>query len=66
MTIKREEVIKLAKQYYEQEHQNTKLISGESYIAASGKMVDSENLGNLIDSSLDMWLTADRYSDQFS
>lgn len=65
MTIKREEVIKLAKQYYEQEHQNTKLIPGESYIAASGKMVDSDDLGNLIDSSLDMWLTAGRYSDQF-
>lgn len=65
MTIKREEVIELAKQYYEQEHQNTKLIPGESYIAASGKMVDSDDLGNLIDSSLDMWLTAGRYSDQF-
>lgn len=65
MTIKREEVIALAKQYYEQEHENTKLIPGVSYIAASGKQVDSDDLGNLIDSSLDMWLTAGRYSDIF-
>lgn len=65
MTIRREEVITLAKQYYEQEHENTKLIPGVSYIAASGKQVDSDDLSNLIDSSLDMWLTAGRYSDIF-
>ena len=65
MTIKREDVIKLAKEYYNQEHQSTKLIPGVSYIAASGKMVNSDELGLLIASSLDMWLTAGRYSDQF-
>lgn len=65
MTIKREEVIELAKQYYEQEHENTKLIPGVSYIAPSGKRVDSDDLGYLVDSSLDMWLTAGRYSDIF-
>lgn len=65
MTIKREEVIELAKQYYDQEHENKKLIPGVSYIAPSGKRVDSEDLANLIDSSLDMWLTAGRYSDTF-
>lgn len=65
MTIKREEVIELAKKYYEQEHQTTKLIPGESYLAASGKVVDSEDLGALVDSSLDMWLTAGRYGNEF-
>lgn len=65
MTIKREDIIALAKQYYEQEHENTKLIPGVNYIAPSGKRVDSEDLANLIDSSLDMWLTAGRYSDTF-
>lgn len=49
MTIKREDVIKLAKEYYNQEHQSTKLIPGVSYIAASGKMVNSDELGLLID-----------------
>lgn len=65
MTIKREEVIELAKKYYEQEHVDTKLIPGVSYIAASGKQVDSGDLGNLIDASLDMWLTSGRYGDEF-
>lgn len=63
--IKREDVIELAKQYYMQEHPDDKLIPGESYIAASGKRVGIDELGNLIDSSLDMWLTAGRYSNQF-
>lgn len=65
MTIKREEVIELAKKYYEQEHENTKLIPGVNYIAASGKQVDSGDLGNLVDASLDMWLTSGRYGDEF-
>lgn len=65
MRIKREEVIELAKKYYEQEHVNTKLIPGVSYIAASGKQVDSGDLGNLVDASLDMWLTSGRYGDEF-
>lgn len=63
--IKREDVIKLAKQYYLQEHPDDKLIPGKSYIAASGKKVGVDELANLIDSSLDMWLTAGRYSNQF-
>jgi CDP-4-dehydro-6-deoxyglucose reductase, E1 len=38
---------------------------GKTYIPASGKMVDFEDLAHLLDASLDMWLTAGRYSDDF-
>ncbi len=34
-------------------------------ISASGKIVDENDLSNLIDASLDMWLTAGRFVDEF-
>lgn len=35
------------------------------YIPASGKVLDSDELCAMIDSSLDMWLTAGRFNDKF-
>ena len=35
------------------------------YIPPSGKLLDEEDLLQLIDASLDMWLTAGRFNDQF-
>ena len=36
-----------------------------SYIPPSGKLLDEEDLLNMIDASLDMWLTSGRFNDQF-
>ncbi len=37
----------------------------KDYIAASGKVLDQAELFNMIDASLDMWLTAGRFNDEF-
>lgn len=39
--------------------------AGQSYIPVTGKIVDADDLVNLLDASLDMWLTAGRYADLF-
>lgn len=36
-----------------------------SYIPASGKVLDKADLSNMIDATLDMWLTAGRFNDRF-
>ncbi len=36
-----------------------------NYIPPSGKVVDESELHNMIDASLDMWLTTGRFNDQF-
>ena len=38
---------------------------GVSYIPASGKVLDENDLVNMIDASLDMWLTTGRYAERF-
>lgn len=40
-------------------------VPGESVIPVSGKVLDVEDFVSLVDSSLDGWLTAGRFTDQF-
>lgn len=45
---------------------NTKktILPGESYIPVTGKIVDNEDVLQMVDASLDAWLTAGRFSDE--
>lgn len=61
----REEIIKLSRKYFEGKQGSSIIIPGVSYIPPSGKVVDSSDLANIVDASLDMWLTAGRYADKF-
>lgn len=44
---------------------NKKIVPGVNYIPVSGKVLDADDAVNLVDASLDMWLTAGRFADQF-
>ncbi|MBU3176428.1 lipopolysaccharide biosynthesis protein RfbH [Clostridium estertheticum] len=61
----RDKILERVKAFYKENNLNKKFISGETYIPASGKVVDEDDLYNLIDASLDMWLTSGRYGDEF-
>lgn len=63
--ISRSDILDKIKEYYIENNIEKKFIKGETYIPVSGKVVDEDDLHNLIDASLDMWLTAGRYSDEF-
>lgn len=59
------EILNKAKQFFKEKNSEQKFVYGETYIPASGKVIDEDDLANLIDASLDMWLTSGRYADQF-
>lgn len=40
-------------------------VPGETFIPASGKVVDGDDLAMLVEASLDMWLTAGRFAEAF-
>ena len=44
---------------------NKKIIPGESYIPVTGKVLDEDDILLGVDSMLDAWLTAGRYSEEF-
>lgn len=60
--ILREKVREAAIAYYNGVYGEKKELS---YIPASGKKLDAEELCNMIDASLDMWLTTGRFNDEF-
>lgn len=59
------EILEKVKEFYKGKNLDKKFIAGETYIPASGKVLDEEDLSSLIDASLDMWLTSGRYGDEF-
>lgn len=58
----RELVIESVKKYYQEVYAAKKELD---YIPPSGKLLDEDDLVNLVNASLDMWLTADRYNAEF-
>jgi CDP-4-dehydro-6-deoxyglucose reductase, E1 len=62
MTTTRQDILSLSRRFHE-DREIEDFVPGVSYIPASGKIVDADDLAFLIDASLDMWLTAGRYAD---
>lgn len=60
----RSQIIAMARDYFDAKPQSD-FVPGETYIPPSGKVMDADDCANLIDSALDMWLTAGRYANQF-
>ncbi|OXT09506.1 lipopolysaccharide biosynthesis protein RfbH [Thermoanaerobacterium thermosaccharolyticum] len=66
LSNEREQIFKEVKNYYREiKNKEKSFITGETYIPPSGKVLDEDDLINLIDASLDMWLTSGRYAKEF-
>jgi len=63
----RQEILEKTKDLYKLEHEKKQkdFKLGEQMIPFAGRVYDEEELVNLVDSSLDFWLTAGRYADDF-
>lgn len=62
------EILQKTKEYYELVHkpmQTKAFISGKSRVNYAGRVFDEKEMINLVDSSLDFWLTYGDYSKQF-
>ncbi len=62
--MKRPEVLDAARAFY-REQRKPEFKWGQSYIPPSGKVLDEDDLVNMVDASLDMWLTTGRYGHEF-
>jgi CDP-6-deoxy-D-xylo-4-hexulose-3-dehydrase len=61
----REEIIQKSRGFFEVAHSPKTFEPGKTYIPATVKVMDGDDLAHLIDASLDMWLTAGRFSKEF-
>ncbi len=60
----RKQILKKVIEFY-YEKQKGKFIPGETVIPYAGRVYDEKEMINLVDSSLDFWLTVGRYARQF-
>lgn len=60
----RQEILDKVAEYYNLEHGNKEYAEGD-LIPFARRIFDETELVNLVDSSLDLWLTAGRYHDEF-
>jgi len=63
--LDRENIISASREYFEKNYKNKEFIPGQTYIPPTGKVLDADDCANLIEASLDMWLTAGRFADEF-
>ena len=61
----RSEILEKVKLLYEYRKSQEEFVPGESYVNYAGRVYDEKDMMNLVDSSLDFWLTAGRYADEF-
>jgi CDP-6-deoxy-D-xylo-4-hexulose-3-dehydrase len=61
----REEILKLVRQYYRQKFGSRKFDPRSDLVHYAGRVFDEKELVNLVDASLDFFLTANRYAEQF-
>lgn len=62
---KRKEIVEMAKSFFNSAHGPKPFVPGETYIPVTTKVLDQDDMGSLIDASLDMWLTAGRFAADF-
>ena len=61
----RQEILDLVAQYCDKYHNIDKPFAEGDRIPYASRVYDSEEMVNLVDSSLEFWLTAGRYTDEF-
>lgn len=61
----KEEIFKKVEEFYKLKHLNKKFIPGATLINYAGRVFDANEIINLVDASLDFWLTAGRFASEF-
>jgi len=63
--ILRQRILDLVAEYHQFVHAPAEFVAGESAVPVAGRVFGAEDVQSLVDSALDFWLTAGRFSDDF-
>ena len=61
----KEEILSMVKEYCDSYHNQKKAFTPGDRIAYASRVYDSDEMCNLVDSALEFWLTAGRYTAEF-
>lgn len=63
--VTKNQILELVKEYYKENFGNKKAFAPGDRVTYAARVFDENELTNLVDSSLDFWLTSGRYCEQF-
>jgi CDP-4-dehydro-6-deoxyglucose reductase, E1 len=61
----RARILELVTEFHDEQFAPKAFIPGETQVPVSGKVLDASDMRNLVDASLDFWLTTGRFARQF-
>ncbi|MBN4060618.1 lipopolysaccharide biosynthesis protein RfbH [bacterium AH-315-I20] len=61
----RKEIASLVDEFAALQYQDKEFVAGESVVPPSGKVIGAEEIQNMVEASLDAWLTTGRFNEQF-
>ena len=61
----RGKILELVKEYYQESSKESGFNPGKDMVPFAGRIYDEKEMVNLVDSSLDFWLTTGRYAEEF-
>ncbi len=61
----RQQILELSSQYFTEAFSQKEFIPGQTPVPVSGKVIDAEDLGAVVDSALDCWFTTGRFAEDF-
>lgn len=61
----RAQILELAAEFQREQFPDKPFVAGESAVPVSGKVLDADDMRNLVDASLDFWLTTGRFAHDF-
>ncbi|HFE67579.1 MAG TPA: lipopolysaccharide biosynthesis protein RfbH [Chloroflexi bacterium] len=61
----KQRILALVEEYYQETFATDEFTPGETAVPVSGRVFDATEMINLVDSSLEFWLTTGRYAEQF-
>ena len=64
-TDRRQRILSEVRGFIDERLGNQKFVAGQSTVRYAGRFYDAEEVVNLVDASLDFWLTAGRYAEDF-
>ena len=65
LAVMREQILKLVGQYAEKSLAPAPFLAGQTMVPPSGKLLGPEEIQNMVEASLDGWLTAGRFNEAF-
>jgi CDP-6-deoxy-D-xylo-4-hexulose-3-dehydrase len=61
----REQILRLAEEYYGEQFPTQPFVPGDSSVPVSGRVLNGNDLRSLVDAALDCWLTTGRFAQEF-